>query len=166
MNDLIYLDKNAPRGYTKTRESLKLLKKNCLIDFVDSDLNKDVVRIKWINLFPDKTNNGWVKFEYNDFDIFEAVGVDFYCVMWLLRMYINHETGTSFVAISDIGKFIGCKTIQVQRAVDFFEYAGLFEVKRGEYYRPKGFESDRAIRRNNSYKYTGDMEWILGLNNY
>jgi len=166
MNDLIYLDKNATRGYKKIRISLKLLRENGLIDFLDTDIDKDVVKLKWINLFPEKSNSGWIKFTYNDFDIFEVVGVDFYCVMWLLRMYTNHETKTSFIAISDIARLMSCKTVQIQRAVDFFEYAGLFKVKRGEYYKPKGFESDRAIKRNNNYKYTEDIEWILELNNY
>lgn len=166
MNDLIFLDKNVTRGYKNIRDSLHLLKKNGLIDYVDNDIGKDIVKIEWVNLFPERINGGWIKFEYNDFDIFEIVGVDFYCVMWLLRMYTNHGTKTSFVAIKDITKIIGCKTSQVQRSIDLFEYAGLFEVKRGQYHRPDGFESEKAIKWNNSYKYIGDIDFILGLNKY
>lgn len=163
INDLIFLDKNVTRGYKNIKTSLYKLKEKGLINFTDSEIDKDIIKIEWINLFPNTSDNGWIKFEYKDFDIFEVVGVDFYCIMWLLRMFTNHETKTSFVAIKDITKFIGCKTLQVQRAVDLFEYAGLFEVKRGQYYKPDGFESERAIKRNNSYKYTGNINFILGL---
>lgn len=163
INDLIYSDKNKTRGRKKVKESLQLLKANGLIDFLDSDLVRDVIKIEWINLFPKKSDSGWIKFEYNDFDIFDVVGVDFYCVMWVLRMYTNHQTNTSFLQIKDIAKLVGCRAIQVSRAIDLFEYAGLFEVKRGELSYIDWLGEWK--KNNNSYKYIGDTEWILNFDN-
>lgn len=163
MNDIIYKDKNKYRGSKKVEQDLKLLERAGLIKIVEINTDCKVYTIKWNNLFPEKSDGNWIKFMYNDFDIFNIVGVNFYCVMWLMRMYTNYKTKTSFIPIEDMAKLIKCKTIEVQRAVDFFEYVGLFTVQRGAYHKPEGV--DRAIKCNNSYKYTSDIEYILTLKN-
>ena len=161
MNNLIYLDKNESRGRTKVRKSLQLIKDNKLIDFDEDNLHNDVVKIKWINLFPNRSDGGWIRFEYNDFDVFEIIGVDFYCIMWILRMYTYYETNTAFLQIKDIARLVGCKTIQVSRAIDLFEYTGLFEVKRGDWEHIEW--AGEWKKKNNSYRYTGNIEYLLGI---
>lgn len=166
MNDFIFLDKNTSRGCKKVRKSLKLLKSAGFIDFFDSDLSKDIVKIRWINLFPNKDDSGWIKFKYNDFDIFEIVGVDIYCVMWLLRMHINYKTKTSFLSISHMRDILKCQTISIQRSIELLEYSGLFKVERGGYHESKTNEFGNRIKKNNTYRYAYDTKWLLKLNTF
>lgn len=162
IDNILQIDKNIHRSKKIIINCLQLLKKYELINFninIKDVNNTDSIKIEWINLFPNKDDFGWIKFYADDFDIFDKVGIILYCTMWILRMYKNHESNTSFIAINDISSILKCRTKKVQYSIDLFEYTNLFDIIRGNYYYNEGY--GRNIKKNNEYKYTGNIDVLM-----
>lgn len=131
------------------------------VDDVMQGVN-DTMVIDWEDKFDRKTL-GWTPFFAGDFELYERVGEIPYLIMWILRMFKNHKTKTSFVSISSMADLIECKRNSVQGAVNLFRDSGLFKVATGEYYHSKTV--GRRIRENNEYTYMGDREGIMSMSN-
>lgn len=162
INDILQFNKNIYRSKPIMIDALNVLKNNNLIDFTEevTDVNNNiVVKFKWIKQFPNYGGVGWIKFYADDFEIHSKIGNVPYLVMWLLRMYKNHETDSSFIAITDITSILECSRNKVQNSISLFKEYGLFEVVTGRYY--KNDELGRYIRKNNDYKYTEYIDGVL-----
>lgn len=162
INDIFQFNKNIYRSKPIIINSLHILKNNNLIDFSEDILdanNSTIIKFKWIKQFPNYGGIGWTKFYADDFEIHSKIGNIPYLVMWVLRMYRNHETNTSFIAITDITSILECNRNKVQNAIIMFKKYGVFEVTVGEYYYNDDLE--KYIRRNNEYRYTEQIEEVL-----
>ena len=162
IDNILQIDKNIHRSKKVIINCLQLLKKHGLINFntnIKDINNTDSIKIEWINLFPNKDDFGWIKFYADDFDIFDKIGIIPYCTMWVLRMYENHESNTSFIAINDISSILKCRTEKVQYSIGLFEYTNLFDIIRGNYYYNESY--GRNIKKNNEYKYTGNIDMLM-----
>ena len=167
INKILDLDKNTTRARKLILNYLKLQKAESLIDYTfaeDNIRNNTFIEVEWINNFPNKNDSGWMTFYSDDFEILYSIGVDFYVVHWVLRMYVNHEKGFSYISIKDIASILTCRTVAVQNAIDLFDYSGLFKIKRGEYY--YNYDMKRMAKNNNEYKYTSEKNWILKLGRF
>lgn len=164
ISNVIQFEKNISRSKNRIVKSLLLLKECNYVDFQE-DVKKlkinETVRIEWIEQFPRLGGEGWIKFVEDDFEVYEKIGGIAYCVMWILRMYKNYKTKTSYISISDITDILGCDRNKVQNAVNLFKTTGLFNIINGEYYHHEGL--GRSIRQNNSYEYTNNIESILSM---
>lgn len=175
MNDDIYIsikeminifqfEKNVSRSKIYIIGLLLQLVENKYIDiYVDlRNINiNEIIQIKWIKLFPKLGGKGWIKFYADDFEIHKKVGNIPYLVMWILRMYVNHQTKTSFLSVTDMTNILRCDRNKVQNAINLFKLSGLFYVSGGEYY--YNSELDMKIRRNNEYKYSGNIEVLSSM---
>lgn len=158
----VNLGKHIGRSISRAKVSLIALKDEGYVDFecnLDNVKNDEVLVLKWIKLYPQMGGVGWIPFYEDDFDIYNKVGNIPYIVMWILRMYTNYETKTSFISITDMYNILRCNRNNIQNAIHLFEEVGLFEVKRGKYYHHE--ELDQMVRPNNHYKYTGNIERML-----
>ena len=164
MVNVLQLEKNVSRSKLRITKSLLKLKENKYIkfniDLKNTSIN-EVIKIKWIELFPKLGGKGWNKFCADDFEIYEKIGNIPYMVMWVLRMYVNHETKTSFISIADMTDILKCDRNKVQNAVNLFKTSRLFNITGGEYY----YHPDLGIkiRKNNEYTYTGNIDVILSM---
>lgn len=162
INEVIKISNNITYARNKIMNYLENLQEYNLISFefdIDSINNNDTMCIKWNDLFKD--SNGWIAFYPDDFEIQHKIGNIPYCTMWMLRMYINNNTGTSYPSIRDIAKTLKCDIIKVQNSIDLFSKAELFQIQRGNYYYNKSLE--RFIRMNNEYIYTGNIDKLLDM---
>lgn len=162
INNVLQLDKNITRSRKSIIEFLELQKKNKLINFHNSikeAKQDDFICIEWLDLF--ENDVGWTAFYPEDFEVHSRVGNIAYNIMWVLRMFTNNKSDTSYLSIDSISKILMCDIIKVQNSIDLFDKAGLFEVKRGEY---ETNPVDKTImRRNNEYKYTGNIDNLLSM---
>lgn len=164
INRVLMVNKNITRAKKRIVEYLSLLKEQELISYnfkVKEVRNNDFIELEWINNFPKREDSGWVAFYADDIDILYSIGTNFYVVHWILRMYINYEKKVSFASIRYMASIMKCRTVVVQSAVDLFDYSGLFEISRGEYY--YNHDLKRKVRNNNEYRYTDEKDWVLKL---
>lgn len=123
--------------------------------------NNTMMEITWVDLFKDG-QFGWVKFQASDFDLYPRIGGLPYMVMWMLRMYRNHKTGTSFLSVTEISDNLGgVSRNYIQGATNLFRETGLFDVEVGEYYYNR--DLGKKIRKRNEYRYIGNKEQILAM---
>lgn len=161
---ILELEKHIHRSKTRIVNSLKLLKQEGYIDFkydLDGIRNDEALIFNWTPLFPKLGGVGWVKFYEDDFEIHSKIGNTSYIIMWMLRMYTNFNTKTSYLSITDMSEILSCNRNNVQNTVHLFKLTGLFDVIEGEYY----FHEQLAmkIRRNNEYKYIGEIDTLLNM---
>lgn len=161
---ILELEKHVNRSKTRIINSLALLKKEGYIDF-EYDLGKirsdEVLIFTWIPLFPKLGGVGWVKFYEDDFEIHSKIGNTSYVIMWMLRMYVNFETKTSYLSITDMSEILSCNRNNVQNTVHLFKISGLFDIIEGKYYFHE--QLGMKIRLNNEYKYNGEIDRLLDM---
>lgn len=164
MVNLFQFEKNISRSKARITKFFLLLKENGYVNF---DINieniniNEIIKIEWISLFPKLGGKGWIKFYADDFLLHSKIGNIPYVVMWILRMYVNHQTKTSFIAINDMAAILKCDINKVQNAVNLFRTSNLFEVIGGDYYYHP--EVGRKIKMNNQYKYTNEIDNLLNM---
>ncbi|MGJ0846559.1 hypothetical protein ACR77J_07715 [Tissierella praeacuta] len=164
INDILQFNKNIYRSKPIIANSLNILKEYGLLglpnDLVEAN-NNLIIKFKWVEQFPSYGGKGWTKFYADDFELHSKIGNIPYLVMWVLRMYTNHATTTSFISISDITSILECDRNKVQNAINLFKKYQLFEVITGDYYFHE--ELGKNIKQNNEYKYTKNIEGILSV---
>lgn len=163
INDVLKLSKNITRSRKSIIEFLELQRKSKLIDFSDDikDAKHDeFICIEWLDLFDNDV--GWTTFYPEDFNIHSKIGNLTYNVMWVLRMFTNYKSNTSYLSIHSISEILMCDIVRVQNSIDLFDKSGLFKVKRGEY--EINPVSKTTMRRNNEYKYTGKTNVLFNMN--
>lgn len=157
------VDTNSTRARKKVVKVLNKLRSALFISYKE-DLSKiklsQIFVIRWIEQFRNE-KAGWIKFKANDFEIFQKIGAQAYTIMWLLRMYTNKDTKTSFIPAKAIAKILQYSYTTVFNTISLFEQAGLFEVSRGEYY--YDYKTERNVQMNNAYRYTGNTDTIMSL---
>lgn len=166
ISDVLQFNKNIYRSKPIILDSLKILRDAKLIDFDNSILeegNNKIIKFKWVEQFPSFGGIGWTKFYADDFEIHSKVGNIPYLVMWILRMYTNNETKTSFISMTDITSILECDRNKVQNSINLFRKYGLFKVISGRIYYNESL--DKNIKRNNEYRYSGDISGILHADN-
>lgn len=159
--EVLALCKNRDRHKARIIKGLDELALEGYISVDDSRQKiNDTMVIDWEDKFA-QCNQGWRKFFANDFELYAVMGEIPYLTMWMLRMFENHRTGTSFLSLTTMADLLECRRNSVQNATNLFRETGLFEVKTGEYYYNRKY--GKKIRRNNEYRYTGNKEGILTM---
>ena len=152
INNIFSFNSNVTRAKDIVIHSLEILKKHNLISCQQINYsNGNTIKLKWNKLYPDYGGEGWTRFYADDFEMHKEIGNIPYLVMWVLRMYENHLTRTSFISITDITTILECNRNTVQDAINLFKEKKIFAITEGEYY----FNDDlqKNIRKNNQYKY-------------
>lgn len=156
LNNLLRLDKNAFRGRKKVSELLLKLKVGKLIDFSGAipDSGNTFFTIKWINKFADKSTTGWTFFTGSDWSYFDELGITTYSVMWLIRMFTNHKSQTSFVSYRNMADILDKGVSSVISSVNELEDKGYIEVERSDGYFYNA-QIDKEVKLNNTYRWIG-----------
>lgn len=161
---VLELEKSVQRSKERIINSLVLLNKEGYIEFegnLEGTRNDESLVFQWIALFPKMGGKGWTFFYEDDFEIHRKISNTAYVVMWVLRMYTNFKTKTSFISITDMYSILQCNRNNIQNSIHLLELSGVFEVTRGDYYKHEAFEN--KIRPNSEYKYTGELDKLLNM---
>lgn len=164
INEVIRVSNNITYAKDLILKYLEKLEEYGLISFhfdIDNVKTNDTLCIEWNDLFDNA--NGWIPFYYNDFEIQYKIGNIPYCVMWMIRMYTNNNSETSYPSIRQIADTLRCDIVKVQNSIDLFDKTGVFKITRGRLYYNE--EEKKTMKKNNEYIYTGNIDGVLSMDN-